>query len=134
MTAPRLAAVSHPTPIIVIVAQLEIGRRGRRIGQISARKTGVTAGNARWRHLPAACILESRRCQAAATVEGIIPYACNAVAAMSYAKYKRQTTIGGFTTTNYIHFFEIADGIRKVPQYFDPNTNAKLSVSYCVLI
>ncbi len=52
---------------------------------------------------------------------------------MGYTRYERQTAIDGFTTKDYIYFFESADGIRKVPQYFDPNTNANPAVSYCVL-
>ena len=79
VTAPRLAIVLRPTPIIGTVGRLEIGRRSRRIGQITARKTGVTTGIDVFRHLPAVCILESHRGQSSATREGIIPYACHAV-------------------------------------------------------
>lgn len=67
------------------------------------------------------------------SINGSSSYGNHAVAAMGYAKYKCQNTIGGYTTTDYIYFFEIADGTRKVPQYFDPNTDANPSMSYCVL-
>lgn len=67
------------------------------------------------------------------SINGSSSYGDHAVAAMGYTRYKRQTTIGGFTSTDYLYFYEIADGIRKVPQYFDPNTSANPSISYCVL-
>ncbi len=60
-------------------------------------------------------------------------YGNHGVVLIGYQMYSYKTGWWIFKSTHYVYFYEIADGWRDVPKYFDPNTDANPSLCFCVL-
>ena len=60
-------------------------------------------------------------------------YGNHGVALIGYQEYSYTTGWWIFSQTHYAYFYQIADGWNDTAMYFDPNTDASPSISFCVL-
>ncbi len=60
-------------------------------------------------------------------------YCNHGVVLIGYQMYSYKTGWWIFKSTHYVYFYEIADGWRKSPRYFDPNTDANPSLHFSIL-
>lgn len=60
-------------------------------------------------------------------------YGNHGVALIGYQEYSYTTGWWIFSQTKYAYFYQIADGWNDSAMYFDPNTDASPSISFCVL-
>lgn len=60
-------------------------------------------------------------------------YGNHGVALIGYQEYSYTTGWWVFSQTHYAYFYQVADGWNSAAMYFDPNTDAAPSISFCVL-
>lgn len=60
-------------------------------------------------------------------------YGNHGVALIGYQEYSYTTGWWIFSQTHYVYFYQVADGWNDTAMYFDPNTDAAPSISFCVL-
>ncbi len=65
------------------------------------------------------------------SISGSSTYGNHGVSLIGYEKYSYKTGWWIFQSTNYAYFFAIGDGRNISLQYFDPNTSANPSLTYC---